>query len=123
MRNVLTLVIAVALTGIAGAGAAQTPAPAAPPDGAALYRQQCRSCHGLKGVPPRAMLSIYAGLKSFADSAWAAANSEQAIVAVLENGQGKDMKSFKDKLAKDEMVAVAKYVRTLATAPAAPTTP
>lgn len=123
MRNMLTLGLALAVTGIAGAGAAQAPAPAAAPDGAALYRQQCRSCHGIKGVPPRAMLSIYSGLKSFADSAWVTANSEQAIVTVLENGSGKDMKSFKEKLTKDEMVAVAKYVRTLAAAPATPTTP
>ena len=123
MRNLMTLGIALALTGLAGTAAAQAPAAAAAPDGAALYRQQCRSCHGVKGVPPRTMASIYAGLKSFADSGWAAGHSEQAIVAVLENGSGKDMKSFKDRMTKDEMVAVAKYVRTLATAPAAPTTP
>lgn len=120
MRNALTLGIALALTGIAGTGAAQT---ATRPDGAALYKQQCRSCHGLAGVPPKAMASIFKGLKSFADSAWLAGHSEEAIVAVLENGSGKDMKSFKEKLTKDEMVAVAKYVRTLATAPATPATP
>ena len=94
-------------------GAAR-PAAAQTPDGQALYRQHCRSCHGLKGVPPRALLSVYSGLVSFTDSLFAATASEQEIVSVLENGSGKDMKSFRDKLTKEEMVAVAAYVRTLA---------
>jgi mono/diheme cytochrome c family protein len=65
------------------------------------------------------MLSLYPGLVSFSDSAFVAKHSEQKIISVLENGAGKDMKSFRDKLSKEEMAAVAGYVITLAGPPAA----
>ena len=37
--------------------------------------------------------------------------SIDSIVAVLNHGKGKDMKSFKDKLSAAEIAAVAKYVK------------
>lgn len=109
----LAMVWCLALGAVASA-AAQAP------EGQALYRQHCRSCHGVRGVPPKTMVSVYPELKSFADSAFLATHSEEKIVGVLENGSGKDMKPFKDKLTKAEMIAVAKYVRTLATPASAP---
>ena len=84
------------------------------PDGAALYRQNCRSCHGLRGVPPQRMVTIYPALKSLADSAFLRGRSADSIAAVLRRGIGRDMKSFADRLSPDEIAAVAKFVKTLA---------
>ncbi len=84
------------------------------PDGAALYRQNCRSCHGLKGVPPQRMLSIYPALKAIGDSAFLRTRSVDSIVAVLRHGAGRDMKSFADRLSPAEMTAIAKFVKALA---------
>lgn len=98
-------------------------AQAAPePDGAALYRQNCRSCHGVKGVPPARMVSVYPALKSLADSALSARLTTDSIIGVLKHGRGKDMKPFADRLSQAEMAAVAKFVKTFAS-PAASSGP
>lgn len=89
---------------------AQTPAP----DGAALYRQHCRSCHGARGTPPQRMVGVYPTLKAIGDSAFLKARSADSIVAVLRNGMGRDMKSFTGKLTPEEMAAVAVFVKGLA---------
>jgi mono/diheme cytochrome c family protein len=47
------------------------------------------------------------------DSTFVASHSEDSVVKVLMRG-GKTMKSFKEKLSHEQMVAVAKYVRELA---------
>ncbi len=99
-----------ALTWGASAATAQEP------DGAALYRQNCRSCHGAKGTPPARMATIYTTLKPIGDSAFAARMSVDDVVGVLQKGKGKDMKPFADRLSAAEMQAVAKFVRTLASA-------
>jgi mono/diheme cytochrome c family protein len=112
-------VAAVVLIGLPIVAAAQAPAAGATePDGAALYRQNCKSCHGAKGIPPERMVTLYPTLKTLADSAEQARLTEAAIVAVLQHGKGKDMKPFTGKLSAAEMAAVAKFVKTLA--PAAP---
>lgn len=116
-------VAAVLLMGLPITAVAQAPAAGATePDGAALYRQNCKSCHGAKGVPPARMVTLYPTLKTLADSAEQAKMTEASIVAVLQHGKGKDMKSFTDKLSAAEMAAVAKFVKTFAS-PAAPAGP
>jgi cytochrome c oxidase cbb3-type subunit 3 len=107
--RLLTLIAALACS--AGVAAAQTPA--AEPDGAALYRQHCRSCHGARGVAPERMRSVYPTLKTLADSAYLARTPVDSIVAVLQHGKGKDMKSFADRLSPAEMRAVATFVKSL----------
>ena len=82
------------------------------PDGAALYRQHCRSCHGAQGVPTPRMVSLYPKLKSLADSATLASLSTDSISAVTRTGVG-DMKAYADKLSADEIAAVARFVKTL----------
>src|SRR5574341_2453684 len=82
---------------------------ASEPDGAALYRQNCRSCHGVKGVPPARMVSVYPTLRSLADSAQLAQLTTDSIVAVLKHGRGKNMKSFADRLSPAEMLAGAQF--------------
>lgn len=81
--------------------------------GVALYRQQCRSCHGAKGVPPARMVTLYPTLKTLVDSTLQARLTTDSIVAVLRHGKGKDMKSFTDKLSAAEMLAVARFVKSL----------
>jgi mono/diheme cytochrome c family protein len=103
--------------GLPIAAVAQAPAAGSTePDAAALYKQHCRSCHGAKGVPPARMVTLYPELKTLADSAEQAKMTEASIVAVMQRGKGKDMKSFTDKLSPAEMAAVAKYVKTFAPA-------
>jgi len=97
----------------APAAAAQTP------DGAALFGQYCRACHGAAGVPSQGMKTMFAGLQSLADSAFLAARSQDSIVSVLRHGVGK-MKSFQEKLSAEQMAAVARFVKTLGGAPRAP---
>jgi len=111
MKSVITVLgigIAVSLTIGTRAASAQ-----AADDGATLYRQNCRTCHGATGTPTARMVGLYPTLKSFADTTALAHISADSIVTILKNGQGKDMKSFKDKLTPDQMAAIAKFVKTL----------
>jgi len=111
MRRTMTVILALSVwaTGAAAQAAATEP------DGAALYRQQCRSCHGAKGTPPARMVTVYPALTAFGDLA------ADSIVAVLRHGKGKDMKAFADRLSPAEMRAVAAYIKTFgASAPPGP---
>lgn len=83
------------------------------PDGAALYKQHCRSCHGAEGVPSARMLTLYPKLRSLADSAYLATLSTDSIAAVTRSGVGA-MKPYADKLSPAEIEAVARYVKTMA---------
>jgi mono/diheme cytochrome c family protein len=83
------------------------------PDGAALYKQHCRTCHGTQGVPSARMVSLYPKLRSLADSTYLATLSTDSIAAVTRSGVG-DMKPYADKLSPAEIEAVAQYVKTLA---------
>jgi acylphosphatase len=47
------------------------------------------------------------------DAAFFAQRTDDAVVQVLANGKGKNMKSFKDVLTPGEMLAVARYILTL----------
>lgn len=87
------------------------------PDGAALYQQHCRSCHGAQGVPTQRMLTLYPKLKSLADSAYLASLSTDSIMALTRDGVGA-MKPYKDKLSAVQIAAVAQFVKTLAVSPA-----
>lgn len=82
------------------------------PDGKALYLKNCRKCHGVKGVPSEQARKKYEDIESLADPAFLSKVSDDSMVTVMINGVD-DMKSFKDKLTPDEMMAIAKFVRTL----------
>jgi mono/diheme cytochrome c family protein len=82
------------------------------PDGQALYRQHCKTCHGATGTPTARMVGLYPKLKTLSDSALMAGLSVEAIVRLLQKGEG-DMKALADKLTADQMTAVAQYVKTL----------
>jgi mono/diheme cytochrome c family protein len=92
-------------------GATQTAAQE--PDGAALYRQHCRTCHGGKGVPSQSMLTVYPGLKALADSGAFAKLPADSIVGAMKHGRGAQMKSFATVLTAEQMAAIEKYVKSL----------
>ena len=82
------------------------------PDGAALYKQHCRSCHGAQGVPSARMATLYPKMKSLADSTLVASLSSDSIAAVTRDGIGA-MKPYKDKLSPEQIAAIARFVKTL----------
>jgi mono/diheme cytochrome c family protein len=83
------------------------------PDGKALFDAHCKKCHGPTGKPSAAMKRLLPELPVW-DAAFLAQRTDEQIVQVLMNGKGKNMKPFRDVLKSEEMLAVAKYVRTLA---------
>jgi mono/diheme cytochrome c family protein len=85
--------------------------------GRGLYLTNCRSCHGVLGVPTKLSARQYATIPNLADPAFWAGRSVDSVVVVLRNGVGRDMKSFSDKLTADEIRAVALYARSLARTP------
>jgi mono/diheme cytochrome c family protein len=84
------------------------------PDGQAVYKENCKSCHGINGVPPERERTKYAKLRTLGDSGFVASLSQDSIVKIVTNGVDKNMKSFKDKLSADEIHAVAGYIKELA---------
>ena len=82
------------------------------PAGKAPYEANCRKCHGVRGVPPKTMKAKYPKIATF-DAEFFAKRSDDSVVTVLVKGKGDDMKSFKNKLTHDQMVAVAAYIREL----------
>ena len=84
------------------------------PDGKALYEDNFRKCHGVRGVPPKAIKEKFPKVQTFTEEFLAKVNDD-SLVKVMTTGVGKaeDMKSFKDKLNPQEMTAVAKYVREI----------
>jgi mono/diheme cytochrome c family protein len=109
IRPMLVAVLVAAFT--TGARRAHAQAP----DGKALYEENCRKCHGVRGTPPKTMKEKFSKIATF-DAEFIEKRSDDSVVKVLTKGVGKaeDMKSFKDKLSAEEMTAVAKYVRELA---------
>jgi mono/diheme cytochrome c family protein len=107
----LRVAIALAVGGALGAAnaAAQTP------DGQALYRQNCRACHGGAGRPSSQMVAQFKNIPIISDPAFLHARSDDSLVASISNG-GKDMKPFKGKLSREEMLAIVRYLRGLAPA-------
>ena len=82
------------------------------PDGAALYRQHCRACHGATGVPTQRMLTLYPELKTLADSGALAKLPKDSIMAAMRHGKGTRMKSFA-LLSNEQIEAIAKFVKAL----------
>lgn len=95
------------------AAAAQDPATA--PDGQALYQEHCQKCHGPPGgAPPAAMLKLMDNLTSVTDPAFLATAPDDSLISVIETGRGK-MKPLSEKLSKDEIIAIVRYLRLFET--------
>lgn len=108
----MTLVRAIALLVLLTA--AQHQILAAQTVGEDAYRKECKSCHGLRGVPPARARDQYKKIKAVGEDGFVTALSVDSIVTILRNGIDKDMKSFKSKLTEDQMRAAAEYILTLA---------
>lgn len=78
------------------------------------YKEECKSCHGINGVPPERAVQQYPKIKALGLNGFVSALSEDSIVTILKKGIDKDMKSFSSKLSEAEMTAVAKYIKALA---------
>ena len=83
------------------------------PDGKALYETNCVKCHGQDGVPPEVLASRVKNLKPLNDPAVYEGVSVDSTAVLLDNGIGL-MKPYKGVLTKDEELAIARYIRTLA---------
>jgi mono/diheme cytochrome c family protein len=92
---------------------AALPSATDPAQGKAPYEENCRKCHGVRGVPPKTMKEKFAKIATF-DLDFFAKHSDDSVVTVLTKGKNEDMKSFKDKLSHSEMIAVAAYIRSFA---------
>jgi mono/diheme cytochrome c family protein len=95
------------------AGGALSTAAAQGPDGKALYEEYCKTCHGLLGSPTKATKKKYPKVVAF-DTAFFASHTQDSVVKILTRGKSEDMLSFKMKMNPEEMAAVARYVRELA---------
>jgi mono/diheme cytochrome c family protein len=91
---------------VSAAGAGQSA------QGKTPYEENCRKCHGVRGVPPKTMKTKFPKIATF-DAAFFAKHTDDSVVTVLTKGKNEDMKSFKDKLTHAQMVAVAAYIGTL----------
>ena len=91
---------------VSAAGAGQSA------QGKTPYEDNCRKCHGVRGVPPKTMKTKFPKIATF-DAAFFTKHTDDSVVTVLTKGKNEDMKSFKDKLTHAQMVAVAAYIRTL----------
>ena len=69
------------------------------PDGAALYREHCKECHGSAGRPPKQARDKYKDVKTL-DAAFLASRSDDSLLTVLKRGakDGKEMKPLEEKL-------------------------
>lgn len=107
--NSRALIVAVLALGMGAAGRLRAQAA----DAKTNYEDNCRKCHGVRGVPPKAMKEKFPKIATF-DATFASTHSADSIVKVLTHGKNEDMKSFKDKLTPPQMQDVAKYVLGLA---------
>ena len=83
------------------------------PPGKIPYEENCRKCHGVRGVPPKTMKVKFPKIVTF-DEEFFAKRSKDSVVTVLTKGKNEDMKSFKSKLTHEQMEAVAAYIRLFA---------
>lgn len=109
LAAIATLSIGVAYTGSLAPAASQ----AQDPPGKAPYEENCRKCHGVRGVPPKTMKTKYPKIATF-NAEFFDKHSTDSVVTILTKGKTEDMKSFKGKLTHDQMVAVDAYIRSLA---------
>jgi len=98
--------VALALT--AGRAAAQEPT------GQDIYRKECKACHGVNGVPPKAEQAKYKKIRTLGDSGFVSRLSTDSIVTIVTKGIDTNMKSFSEKLSPAEIKLVAAYIKELA---------
>ena len=116
--SIVTAIGVLGLAGLVTLRAEQKPAPkpAAPPSGAASaakaednYAKVCQPCHGLKGKSPLPGMTLV-------DGDWKHGSSTQQIAKTITEGvAGTAMLPNKDKFSKEEILALARLVRSFDT--------
>ena len=81
--------------------------------GKEVYLKSCKECHGVIGAPTKAALRKYEKIRDFTEPGFFNTRKDAELIEAVEKGKGRDMKGFADKLNKDEIKAVAAYIRTL----------
>ena len=102
--------IVVAIIGFLGVGAARATAQGAPPAAdertVELYRQACQACHMADGNAALEQMN-------FADGKWKHGTSVKEMAKVISEGvPGTAMMPFKTRFSEEEIVALARYVRS-----------
>ncbi|HMA19316.1 MAG TPA: cytochrome c [Gemmatimonadaceae bacterium] len=110
IHSLIPIAAAIALGGTLAARATAAPA-FQDPAGKAPYEENCRKCHGVRGIPPKTMKAKFPKIATF-DAAFFQKHSQDSIVTVLTKGKNEDMKSFKEKLTHEQMEEVAKYIKS-----------
>jgi mono/diheme cytochrome c family protein len=108
MKPVVLAALMLAGSGVISSAGAQTV------DAKVVYDANCKKCHGVAGIPPKAMATKFPKIAAF-DAAFFAKRSDDSVVKALTNGTSKEMPSFKKKMTPAEMAAVAKHMRAFAT--------
>ena len=99
MKPVISVIVAIVFASSGAAFGA---------DGAALWAQNCASCHGKDGSGATTM-GKKLGVKDYSkDQGF----SDAEATNVIKNGKGK-MKAYKDKLSDADVNALVAYVRSL----------
>jgi ubiquinol-cytochrome c reductase cytochrome b subunit len=109
----------------AAAKGSAAPAPAGPvqrADVARIYNTNCAACHGVDGSGKQ----IRAGLPTipdFTSLAWQMSQTDLEITHRIEDGNEPLMPAFRDKLTREQNLALAIYVRAFAVEPVGPAAP
>lgn len=83
--------------------------------GKGIYQKKSALCHGADGAAKP--IWAKAGAKNFNDPAWQKEASDEALTkAITEGIPDKKMPAYKGKLTPEEIAALVKYIRTLASA-------
>lgn len=88
------------------------------PASSVLYEKHCKVCHGPAGGAPAPALQKQMGVPNLFEPGFLRARSDDSLVAVMERGAGKFMKPMAGTLKKEEMRAIARFLRASAEAPA-----
>ena len=107
MRSLRWSLALAALALVCGAASARAQEPKA------LYDKNCKNCHGPAGGQPTPVMKARLNPPALFDAAFLAQKDDAAFLKAMENG-GTKMKPLKEKMTKQEMQAVAKYVRNYA---------
>lgn len=81
----------------------QSPPPTPMPDGAAIFAENCATCHGDRGEGAKKGIPLTNG--------HALHHSTEEYIEQVNDGTGKKMPAFKDKLTPEEITAVITHVR------------
>lgn len=80
-------------------------------DAKKLFEYHCVTCHGKTGKATKRGKALKA--PNFADAEWQVSITDEEILETITNGKNK-MPRWSERLSKEEIAALAKYIRKLA---------